>query len=100
MAKCCERDHDEDGNCDRHPAGCPTDRYQFSVIAVCSDLHSIHTGAQDGSVLDYEMLIAWLRWRVEAGWEPSRPQFSETEDSIRAFARRVLVDSVAWRART
>jgi len=109
MAKCCERDHNEDGNCDRHPASVgaftDADRYKHGVIAVCSDLHSTHTGTLDGMLLaQYDEQVAWLRWRIDEGWriEAPRawlPQLRETEDAIRAFARRVLADSLVWRAK-
>lgn len=69
-------------------------RHHYSVIAVAVDLHGERTGSGANNHSREELLrkLSWLSWRVEEGWEVSKPgsEFEGFECGVRTLARLAL----------
>lgn len=79
-----------------NPKFSSNDRFRCSVLMICSGLHGVHTGSahETGCTREYQWCVKWLRWRVNDGWTPNViAHMAATENAIREFARRVLMDA-------
>jgi hypothetical protein len=70
-----------------------SDRKKYSVVDICQAIRredggsgvNLHTGDE------LREMVAWLEWRVDAGWDDSyMHRLSEYEAAIRAMAREVV----------
>jgi len=70
-------------------------RHIRSVVDVSKDIHMYAKGTYECQAQEIALLVDWLRWRVEDGWEifPLRCERNivcSIEDAIRDLARNVL----------
>ena len=69
------------------------DRYRYSVLQVVEDLHGMATGSREMLWSQSDMEYAWLKWRVDEGWEPGNKtsvSISTSEYLIRDLAIHVM----------
>lgn len=65
---------------ERRPLDLPMDKYRFTLAEVAVEISSHVRGSCDVPQERLEMIVRWLRWRVNVAWEPGYP--SGTQSSV------------------
>jgi hypothetical protein len=55
---------------ERRPLDLPMDKYRFNLAEVAVEISSHVRGSCDVPQERLEMIVRWLRWRVDVAWEP------------------------------
>jgi hypothetical protein len=97
--QCCERDHDHDGNCDRHPK--QEDKYDATLISEVAELEAeVLRLRRDNKVLRENLKQTTLDWLRQSGRDHESLEQLRRELEIERKINEASVEADSYACRT